>query len=64
MFETLSNFLKSFKSFNFLIFFKSTNYRSIVILRHITDQKLENVHWWTVPVQIVDPIVGPPGEYV
>jgi len=26
--------------------------------------KLENVHWSSVPVQIGDPIVAPPGEYV
>ena len=26
--------------------------------------KLENVHWSSVPVQIGDPIMAPPGEYV
>ena len=26
--------------------------------------QLENVYWSSVPVQIGDPIVAPPGEYV
>jgi len=25
---------------------------------------VENVHWSSVPVQIGDPIIAPPGEYV
>jgi len=34
------------------------------VIRAENKSKLENVRWSSVPVQIGDPIVAPPGEYV